>query len=785
MTDATTDPAGNGQGPGFTSTLDAACRYAEIGWPVFPCRKHPDKQPLTEHGFKDASTDEAQVVKWWRRWPDAQVGVATEGANLTVIDLDLNPAEGKDGIASFSRLCDENGLHGCGLIASTPRGGRHYVYLGTDPPTPMGQDILPGSGIDVRAAGSYIIVPSPASPGREWAVGDPFVKSGETDVAAMPAWVRHLVTAGRARGNPAARSAGRPMPLDAQQVAHIRAALDWVENDSRANWIRVGMALKSTGAKEQAYELWVEWSRRTAEPGQVHAKFDAEDQAYQWRSIREFRLDGSEITLGTLFHLAMQAGWTPTFDQEVALEPMALAVPAEPAPVLPMRTKERPFPLELVNCPGLLGDMVEWMVASSTRRQPALCLASAIVSLGALLGRRVATPSDLRTNVYALGIGETASGKDPSIKLPQVLFAHAGLSKFIGPGEWKSDSGLRAALVAEPSHVCLLDEFTKALDTMSGRQVPPHIKGIKSYMLKLFTTANGVFLAPAYADRKLNAPVEIGEPNLGIYGTGVPSELFTSLDRGAVQDGFLNRFLVFFVDDQQPARRQVGRIVPPPDLVNALKALDVATRPKGKLHGSSSGLAVATGCRIVPHDDAAAEYFAHVQDEADTLVRVMRGQGSQLVDLWVRMAEHVAKLALIRSVANDPTKPTGVADVAWAHRLVVWCIERTMAVAEQRVADSPQEALTKRVLRVVTAAGPGGMTSSQLCRATQWLRRGDRKDIVQTLVESGELLSDAGPGNLRPQGGGVQPVRYVAAHLRQAQAAQAAQAPSPDSAAAG
>lgn len=733
----------------FTSALDAALRYADLGWPVFPCR--PDKKPLTEHGFLQATTDHDQIVKWWRRWPDAQIGVATEAAGLCVIDLDISHgpdgATVKDGIASFSRLIDDHGRHGCGLIASTPRGGRHYVYLMPAEVVTSGSDILTGSGIDVRAGGAYIIVPSPSSPGRDWIAGDPFDhQDGQTDIAPMPDWVEELVRVGREHvsGASAASESGRCVPIDAQQERRIREALDWIENDSRKSWLKVGMALKSTGAREQAFALWVEWSRRTATAEAVHPKFNERDQIYQWKSIHEYRLDGSEITISSLFWMAKEAGWAPSIDDEVAIgvEDAAVRFGGEPAdrddePDKAPATK--PFPLELMNCPGLVGEIANWMARNSTRRQPALCLASAIVSLGALLGRRVATPTDLRTNVYALGIGETASGKGVGIKLPQLLFAHAGLARFIGPGEWKSDSGMRSALVAEPSHVALLDEFTKTLATMSGRQVPPHIMGIKRYILDLFDKANGVHLAPAYADRKLNAPVQIQEPNLGIYGTGVPAELFSSLDRGALSDGFMNRFLCFFVDDQQPRRQKVGRVKPPDELVAALKALDVATKPKGNLQSSTSDVAVASGCRIVPYEPAAEAYFEQLIAATDERIAAMRTKGDPLVDLWVRFAEHVAKLALVRSVADDPSRPTSVADLAWACDLVTWCTERTMQIAEQRVADSPQEALTKRVLRVVTAAGAKGISASKLTRATQWLRRSDRKDILQTLIESGQV----------------------------------------------
>ena len=55
-----------------TEKLRAALSYAKAGWPVFPCRPdnpqcpHADKcrvckTPLTEHGFQDATTDEAAI----------------------------------------------------------------------------------------------------------------------------------------------------------------------------------------------------------------------------------------------------------------------------------------------------------------------------------------------------------------------------------------------------------------------------------------------------------------------------------------------------------------------------------------------------------------------------------------------------------------------------------------------------------------------------------------------------------------------------------------------------
>lgn len=747
--------------PDFATPLDAALHYADIGWPVFPCRA--DKKPFTQHGFREATTTAAQIESWWRRWPDAQVGVACGGAGIAVIDLDLKPSEGKDGIAAFSRLCDEHGLANCGLIASTPRGGRHYVYAMPDPAVGNGIDVIPGSGIDVRADGGYVVVPGPSSPGREWVQGDPFERWEESDgswtghIGPMPDWILRVIATARPARQVEAHDSARAVPLDRKQIAEIRAALKHVDNDPRDTWIRIGMALKSTGAQEQAYDLWVEWS-------QSSPKYDPKDQRYQWESIREFRLDGSEITLGTLFHMARLAGYQPSIDVEVAVETPQSAA-AEPAPRASTGIDDQPFPEHLLDCPGVIGEMVAWMLRTSPQRQPALCLASALVTLGAVVGRRVRTPTNLRTNVYALGIGPTGCGKDPSLARPVSLFALAGLKGRVGPGEWKSDSGMRAALIAEPSHFCAIDEFLKVLKALSGEHVPPHLAGIKRYILELFSRAGSVHLAAAYADRKLSPPIELNEPNLGIYGVGVPDDLFAALDRGAIQDGFLNRFLCFFVDDALPTRQRIETIEhPPAELVAALRAIDTRTRPEGGLHGSTSDASTATGCRTVGMMQQARALVDTIEAENDERMRRLQSDGDPMANLWNRFAEHVQKLALVRVACDDRWREIGPGDIAWALELVQWCTERTHRVAEAHVASSRVEADTKRVLRVIAAAGERGMTSSRVTRSTQWLRRQERKDVLLTLLESGQIVAREVPSATKPL------TIYVAAEIGQIRA---------------
>ncbi len=54
------------------SKMLSALRLAGEGKPVFPL-KPLGKTPLTEHGFKDATTDQEQIQAWWKEWPDANI----------------------------------------------------------------------------------------------------------------------------------------------------------------------------------------------------------------------------------------------------------------------------------------------------------------------------------------------------------------------------------------------------------------------------------------------------------------------------------------------------------------------------------------------------------------------------------------------------------------------------------------------------------------------------------------------------------------------------------------
>jgi len=136
--------------------LDAAIQYANRGWAVFPVKKN--KNPYTQRGFYDATTDTEIIKRWWQKWPNANVAIATGSMSngLTVIDIDIDEDKGIHGDESFRDWCDQEDVYIDSLTAVTGRGGKHLYFTSS---YPYGCKVKALEGVDIRGEGGYVIAP--------------------------------------------------------------------------------------------------------------------------------------------------------------------------------------------------------------------------------------------------------------------------------------------------------------------------------------------------------------------------------------------------------------------------------------------------------------------------------------------------------------------------------------------------------------------------------------------------------------------------------------------------
>jgi hypothetical protein len=214
--------------------LEAALGYADRGFPVYPvhwpcptpggarlacsCPRgpacdRPAKHPLVRHGVKEATTDADRIGRWWRRWPQANVGLAT-GICFDALDID-----GPAGRAALRQLQEAADLPLPGPLVATGGGGWHHWF------TPTGLGNRPPRGlahVDWRGRGGCVLAPPSrhvSGGSYRWLVG-----LDQAPLPEVPAALRELLGPGRATTSRLASLAG---PVDPKRPPTFGHPYGW------------------------------------------------------------------------------------------------------------------------------------------------------------------------------------------------------------------------------------------------------------------------------------------------------------------------------------------------------------------------------------------------------------------------------------------------------------------------------------------------------------------------------------------------------------------------------
>lgn len=142
-----------------------ALRLAEEhGFLVFPV--HPPqpgggrsngKLPAIRGWPEAATLDSKQINEWWRRWPNASIGVVTgERSGVFVLDVDLK----QDGFDPLRQLVERLQCEWPNTLFSiTGSGGLHFYFKYDERHPVMNGTSSIGPGLDVRGEGGYVVAP--------------------------------------------------------------------------------------------------------------------------------------------------------------------------------------------------------------------------------------------------------------------------------------------------------------------------------------------------------------------------------------------------------------------------------------------------------------------------------------------------------------------------------------------------------------------------------------------------------------------------------------------------
>jgi hypothetical protein len=392
------------------------------------------------------------------------------------------------------------------------------------------------------------------------------------------------------------------------------------------------------------------------------------------------------------------------------------------------------MPDMLLNPHGILHDLVNWIDETSIRPQRPFAVASALTVLGTILGRRFATESGLRTNLYIVGVGPTGCGKNHARTAAKKILQACGLDGRLGGEELASGQAIISRVAISPSVLFQLDEFGMLMAAVQNPNAGTHLVAILSNLMKLFSSAADTYIGTEYADQEKRPRVEIECPCVSVYGTTTPETFYKALGSSHVVSGYLNRLLVVETSVNRP-KRQRPIYSDVPDSVKAWTSLAMG---KVDENNNLSGFNPKSPI-VVPMSTGAEEIFDSLDLEIDKLMD--RDRGSGLDALHNRTWEHSAKIALILALSRDLTRPIiTVEDAEWAITFVKWSLSRMIHEVKIRVSDSPFQAKVKECLLALIKAGDRGLTERDMGRVSAWARLvpRERSSILDALRIAGQ-----------------------------------------------
>jgi hypothetical protein len=389
---------------------------------------------------------------------------------------------------------------------------------------------------------------------------------------------------------------------------------------------------------------------------------------------------------------------------------------------------------------GVIADLMTLMAATAKRPQPVLALGASLCAIGALMGRKYRTESNIRSNLYVVGIAESGAGKNHSRIVINELFRKANLLQYLGGNKIASGSGLLTAIQRQPAILFQLDEFGMFLSAAADRKRSPrYVCEILDLMTELYTTSGTTYFGVEYASTQHNnAHRAIHQPCACIYGTTTPLHFWQALQASNVADGSLARFLIMESEDDFPDSNEAfGVIDPPQDLIDKLILIH---QGGGKLNGNLTDVGaideVLIDPRIVPMTPKARDTFRQLDQELVGRLRTSRGTGYS--SILARIEENATKLALLRAVSRDPVDPQiEDHDAEWGIKLSRHCAELTIREASARVSENQVESHHKRAMQILRDAGKAGMTKTEFTRRTQFMDHRQRDGVLRTLSEAG------------------------------------------------
>lgn len=687
------------EAPNASSTtrfLDAALRYAELGYPVFPCSPGTKKPFKNSKGLLDATTDEATIMQWWEATPNANVAIRTDG--MVVIDVD-----GRDNSWLADDLDKAIDLLAAPLSASP--NGLHYMFR-----MPTGFDVRNSASklapnVDVRASGGYIVVAPSVVDGTAYSWPVESLDCSADELPELPKWLRDSLS--KPKGQQSTRNdqprAANPIP-DGRRNSTLTSIAGLMR--------RAGMGYDEINAALQATN-----STRCVPP------LDRQEVEGIAKSVSKYLPDTATVIA------------TEGLSDDDDLEPDT--APADPGPI----------PAKLLYVPGFIGDVMQYSMETAPYPNAVLAFGGALALQAFLASRKVREVGGSRPNLYLLALANSGTGKEHPRQVTQRILTEVGLGDRVA-NKLASFEGLEDLLYLKSAVLLQIDEIDALLQATKNSKDSRYEQIVKA-LTEFYTAAGTTYHLRTRANQE--ASRFIHQPAVNIFGTAIPSRVYESMTPTMLVDGFFSRLLIIEAGKRGEGQESIEKPLPQ-------KILDVAQWWAGYPHERKPGelFEFNPTPRVVSHNADAAKLLAAFRKSADAEYDAAEARDDQVaMAMWSRANEKCRRLAVNYACSENHLNPIISADAAqWACDFATHQSRRMLYMASSHVTDNEFEAKQQKLLRMLrtwqSKNGDAFMRDRDIKRGLRGWTQRDHEEVRTALISQGRIEVE----NIVPNGAG-------------------------------
>ena len=386
---------------------------------------------------------------------------------------------------------------------------------------------------------------------------------------------------------------------------------------------------------------------------------------------------------------------------------------------------------ELPKPEGVLAAIMTYILQNSYIEQPAFAFSAALSLLATLSGRKFEFEG-VAPNLYLLNVAPSGSGKNaPQEKLKEVLI-DAKCDYLLVSGDYVADASLMDGLPESPVRLDIIDEAGGMLKSVNRGGATYNAK-MADILAELYTTSTSIFLGRQTAEGNKGRALR---PNVNLLCSTTPTGLSEGVTVTAIEKGLMGRFLIFIGDGNKKARR-----VEQPTRLNSTVIGQLQTLAAYEPEKSDKVIAGHVQDVTMMEKTESANTMLQQAFEYFDGLRIEAEGDDVMLPIISRLYQQMLKITMIHAISRQIYRQVPTVDhidVTFGYQTVQYFYYHMKDIINKCVFSNKNEQNLQKVLAVITR-NEKGLTKSQLANKTRFLKKKERNEILEDLVETGQI----------------------------------------------